>query len=326
MKHNFIRIICNLVFITIVLLLTGSMSAASNAVPAPRIDLPASATTTEPDRVISPTAPAFGTTSPQSQAIAFAGDQSRAMPGPEDEVRLIVLLTDEPLAAYIDRVFPRSRPLDAADLASTRRYADQLATAHQAVLSQIAQRGIQVKVNREFSYLVNGLALSVKLRDWQRLQELPQVKAVQLDNEAQADLSDSVPLIGAPGVWSLHDNNGHSVNGQGLRVAIIDTGIDYTHPDLGNGFGSGHRVIGGYDFVNNDTDPMDDNGHGTHVAGIVAANGSVVGVAPGASLLAYKALDANGSGSFSNIIAAIERAVDPDGNPATPDAATRTMH
>jgi subtilisin family serine protease len=317
MKHNFVRIYCGLAAIAISLLLAGSISAASNAAPAPT---PAA----WPDRLTSSTPdspPSWNTSTTKSNQVVIANDQSRAVPNPDDEVHLIVLLADEPLAAYLHRSVSPAQPWSAATLAATQRYSDQLAAAHRAVLAQIAQRGIPVKVNREFSYLVNGLALSARMRDWPRLKELPQVKAVQLDDKVHADLSDSVPLIGAPQVWSLHDGNGHSVNGQGLRVAIIDTGIDYTHPDLGNGFGPSHRVIGGYDFVNNDNDPMDDNGHGTHVAGIVAANGGVVGVAPGANLLAYKALDANGSGSFSNVIAAIERATDPDGNPATADAA-----
>ena len=103
----------------------------------------------------------------------------------------------------------------------------------------------------------------------------------------------------------------------GVTVAIIDTGIDYTHPALGGGFGPGFKVIGGWDFVNNDADPMDDAGHGTHVAGIVAGQSDdFTGVAPDASLIAYKVLGANGSGSESNVIAAIERAADPnqDGN------------
>lgn len=74
----------------------------------------------------------------------------------------------------------------------------------------------------------------------------------------------------------------------------------------------GHCVAG-WDFVNNDADPFDDNGHGTHVAGTIAAadNGSgVVGVAPEATLYALKVLDQSGSGVFSNVIAAVQLAVD----------------
>ena len=86
-------------------------------------------------------------------------------------------------------------------------------------------------------------------------------------------------------------------------MAIVDTGIDYTHPDLSSNY------VGGYDFVNNDTDPMDDHNHGTHVAGTVAAkdNGAgVIGVAPNAMLYGIKVLSATGSGYWSDIIAGIQ--------------------
>ncbi len=109
--------------------------------------------------------------------------------------------------------------------------------------------------------------------------------------------------------------------GTGVRIAVIDTGVNYAHPDLGSCLGTSCKVIGGFDFVNGDADPMDDHGHGTRVAGITAANGVVKGVAPDARILAYKVLDANGSGYTSAIIAALETAVDPDGNPATDDGA-----
>lgn len=94
--------------------------------------------------------------------------------------------------------------------------------------------------------------------------------------------------------------------GAGVRVGIIDSGIDYTHPDLSPNY------AGGWDFINNDGDPRDDYGHGTMVAGIVGAadNGTgVVGVAPGASLYAYKVFDDSGNGSYSDVIAALNRAI-----------------
>jgi len=96
--------------------------------------------------------------------------------------------------------------------------------------------------------------------------------------------------------------------GAGIKVAILDTGIDYTHEDLAANY------QGGYDFVFNDSDPYDDSyfGHGTHVAGIVAAaeNGvGVIGVAPEADLLAVKVLDGGGFGRVDWIIAGIEWAV-----------------
>ncbi|MEK6872163.1 MAG: S8 family serine peptidase, partial [Nanoarchaeota archaeon] len=104
------------------------------------------------------------------------------------------------------------------------------------------------------------------------------------------------------------------LTGKGIKIGIIDTGVDYTHKDLGGCFGNNCKVAGGYDFINNDDDPMDDHGHGTHVAAIAGGNGVLKGVAPDAQIYAYKVLDAIGSGSFSNVIAAIERSVDLNNN------------
>ena len=94
--------------------------------------------------------------------------------------------------------------------------------------------------------------------------------------------------------------------GYGVNVAVIDSGCDYNHPD------GAVNYVGGWDFVNNDNDPMDDNGHGTHVSGTVAAkddNVGVVGVAPLASLYCLKVLNSSGSGAWSDIIAALQWAV-----------------
>jgi len=93
----------------------------------------------------------------------------------------------------------------------------------------------------------------------------------------------------------------YGYTGSGYTVAVIDTGVDYTHPAFQG------RYVGGWDFVANDADPMDENGHGTHVAGIIAANhSSLVGVAPGANIAALRVLDASGSGSFSNVQRALQ--------------------
>lgn len=102
-------------------------------------------------------------------------------------------------------------------------------------------------------------------------------------------------LIGLPSV-----QQNYPFRGNGYSVAVIDTGIDYRHSALGGGWGT--RVIAGYDFVNNDGDPMDDNGHGTHVAGIIgSSNATYAGVAPGVNLIALKVLGANGSGTFGDV-------------------------
>ncbi len=94
-----------------------------------------------------------------------------------------------------------------------------------------------------------------------------------------------------------------SIAGASVKVAVIDTGIDYTHPDLAAAY------AGGYDFVNGDNDPLDDQGHGTHVAGTITAldNGAgLIGVAPKVQLYAVKVLDSAGSGTSSNVAAGID--------------------
>lgn len=96
--------------------------------------------------------------------------------------------------------------------------------------------------------------------------------------------------------------------GEGSLVAIIDTGVDYNHPELQG------QIVKGLDFANNDDDPIDDNGHGTHLAGTVVSqwnNGiGIAGVAPSAKVLAIKVLDAEGSGYLSDVSEAIRYAVD----------------
>jgi len=109
------------------------------------------------------------------------------------------------------------------------------------------------------------------------------------------------------GITKIGANTLHPTNkGSGIRIAVIDTGINKGHVDLVNNY------VTGWDFVNKDSDPTDDNGHGTHCSGIIAAeiNGkAVVGVAPEADLYAYKVLNSQGSGTISNIIAGIQAAV-----------------
>jgi subtilisin family serine protease len=277
-----------------------------------------------------------------------------------------------------------------------------------------------------------GFSAKLDSNDLQKLESDSNVEAIYYDLPVHIALQDSVPLIRANDTWDLQVS-GTNLTGKGQTVCIIDTGVDYTHPDLGNctpqqltlngtaenlttpvesdhpynnsfdytwkinktnytkigvhfvnlslenstgasdstdrviiynsnmseiaqyrnfngpltdfwvpysdgdtiyvrlatdgsvssyGFyidqirngttnttydwSACTKVIEGWDFVNNDGDPMDDNNHGTHVAGIVAANGTLKGVAPDASIIAGKVMDSSGSGLGSNLIAGIE--------------------
>jgi len=306
-----------------------------------------------------------------------------------------------------------------------------------------ANQNSDIEVLDEYNDVFNGIALDISDSEAKELEELDEVERVYPNYEVHANLMDSVPLINADKLWQL-DIDGNNceetgkpcLTGEGVTIAIIDTGIDYTHPDLSGIFcteksycdGDGYcgdgvidtclgeecdcggdgvcseeptaenprgeldgktcsdmrtnpseqigalscyppdssfacrfnaeqcgqvappdnippdninliyegltpanadsygnvrveidlgeqincKVIGGYDFINRDNDPMDDMGHGTHVAATAAGNGILKGVAPDAKLVAYKVLDNYGSGSSGGIIAAIERSVDPN--------------
>lgn len=172
-------------------------------------------------------------------------------------------------------------------------------------------------IRHEYFSVFFGAAIEAPPATWAAIRSLDYVVAIHPDRIVRAYATDE-PVDARPRV----NAQGLGARGAGTVVAIIDTGIDYRHPALGGGYGPGFKVIGGHDFVNGDEDPIDDQGHGTHVAGTVAANApDLIGVAPDARLLAYKVLDASGYGSSSDIIAAVEASVDPNGDGDRSDAA-----
>ncbi|MFZ5817855.1 MAG: S8 family serine peptidase, partial [Bacillota bacterium] len=142
----------------------------------------------------------------------------------------------------------------------------------------------------------------------------PEVVHIEHDAEVRVQMATASHWFGAAkarqdfAVTGDGDGSPGGYSPQDVVVAVIDTGIDAGHVDL-----SGGKVIAWQDFVNGRTDPYDDNGHGTHVAGIVAGTGTGAGayrgVAPGAALIGLKVLDGNGSGSLSNVTAAVDWAV-----------------
>ncbi|MDI4707135.1 S8 family serine peptidase, partial [Pseudoalteromonas shioyasakiensis] len=109
------------------------------------------------------------------------------------------------------------------------------------------------------------------------------------------------------------DLNDTEYTGKGVKVGVVDTGIDYNHPDLSNNYKAG------YDLVDLDDDPMEtlkEEGiptiHGSHVAGIIAADGDLKGVAPDAEIYSYRALGPGGAGTSVQVLAAMEQAVKDD--------------
>lgn len=128
------------------------------------------------------------------------------------------------------------------------------------------------------------------------------VQFFENQSDFQTYLDKSGPYIGTKTA------NESGFDGTGITIAVIDTGVDYNHPDL-FGFGDQGKVIGGYDFIDKDSTPIDTNGHGTEVAGIIAADGQLKGIAPKSKILAYRVSDDGNSVSSDLIIKAIERAI-----------------
>ncbi len=116
-------------------------------------------------------------------------------------------------------------------------------------------------------------------------------------------LDRSVPFVGGD-IPRLE-----GIDGNGIKIAVIDTGVDFNHPDL-LGWGPDGKVIGGYNFIQEGELPLDTNGHGTQVAGIIAADGQLVGVAPKAKILAYKVSENGEAVSSDLIIKAIDKSIE----------------
>ncbi|MHB1050963.1 MAG: S8 family serine peptidase [Bacteroidota bacterium] len=187
-----------------------------------------------------------------------------------------------------------------------RRLKGMYSTAASVLTKQALVATVRsARIEKEFETVFSGFSVTVDKGDIHVISSLPGVKNIYPDLRINAT---PVSMNNAPADQTHTTSTAASA--QGIRIGIIDTGIDYLHESLGGGYGEGFQVAGGYDFVNNDPDPMDDNGHGTHVAGIIGGNSSAIsGLAKDAQLFAYKVLDKNGGGYSSTVLAALERAV-----------------
>ncbi len=220
-----------------------------------------------------------------------------------------------------------------------KAYVNSLLQAQAPLVDQI--KAHQGTVLGQYTKAYNGVLTVIPGTQLQALRNLAGIKAIHRAPENTIDLQNSVPLIRANQVWTAAPQG---YTGTGVRVAIIDTGIDYTHEAFGGtgGYATNNpdivepgsfptaKVIGGYDFAGTaynadtnpipvpDADPLDEVDHGTHVASTVAGmevmDGSNVlvgsGVAPDASLYALKVFGAQGTTNL--VINALEWAVDPN--------------
>jgi len=174
----------------------------------------------------------------------------------------------------------------------------------------IKQNHPKIKIRQEYETVFKGFSVEGTKKDLQLLLNEPYIEHASPVSTYEPHIEESVPFIGGQTIRGYFDEKDERLTGKGIKIAVIDTGIDYHHPDL-------HRNYkGGYDVVDGDDDPMESLGssrgatiHGTHVSGIIAANGKLTGMAPDASIMVYRALGPNGVGTSEQVIAAIEKAV-----------------
>jgi subtilisin family serine protease len=299
---------------------------------------------------------------PQRQRPDFSGIQVQRPPhlnraAPSGSTSVVIELADEPTTVLFARASAGGQSLQSATSAAQSQLA-RIERAQQQLLAPLARLGARVLYRNQRVY--NGIATLVDRGKLGELAQLPGVKTIRPLIAKQLDLSSSVPLIGAPQLWN---SGGPNLTGQGIKIGIIDTGIDYIHTGFrGSGLQADYdrnntkvitetpslfptaKVAGGRDFVGDDydgsnipqpdPDPMDCNGHGSHVAGIAAGNGVNAngtaytgpysstlnfdnfrvgpGVAPRATLYALRVFGCDGSTIVTD--QAIEWAVDPNGD------------
>ncbi|HHY2672855.1 S8 family serine peptidase [Bacillus toyonensis] len=225
------------------------------------------------------------------------------------EISVIVELQHAPLAS-------QSNIQHAPDLQNNnaQSYHAQLKKAQEDTTKKIKEKAPKATIKETYSTLFSGFSISIPGDQITALASLPEVKAIypnltyKLHETSKSPANQETPniggpTVGAPEAWNLKDSTGKPLDGKGMKVAIIDSGVDYTHPDLKANY------IGGYDTVDEDNDPMDGNVHGTHVAGIIAGNGKIKGIAPNASILAYRVMNDGGTGTTEDIIQGIEHAI-----------------
>lgn len=180
----------------------------------------------------------------------------------------------------------------------SRRISESARRARRDMYKKSAEK-IGARIIHNYGRLKNKIVLEIPEDKIENLAELPQLRSIKEDPPVRALLEDSVYQIKADYGW---DN---AITGQGVKVCVVDTGVDHTHPDLAN------KVIAQYDSTGETTDAMDDNGHGTHVAGIIASEGLVYrGVSYDASIMAAKVLDYSGNGHASDVILGINWCVE----------------
>lgn len=257
------------------------------------------------------------------------------------KVDVIVQFSEAPVALAKGKKMVKQQTFSAADETSVK---SNIQKQHEAFDTFVKKNNISVTKGPSYDTVLNGMALTMKASDVEALLEVPGIVSIEKNHEVHAletpdseeekvtpHMDQTVPHLDIPELWD------RGITGEGVKVAVLDTGIDYDHPDLKDVYKGGENFVehdGTYTTVREDDDPYEtypseraegvpefnDDGssfytsHGTHVAGTIAAQGNneygIKGIAPDIELYAYRVLGAYGSGTMAGIIEAIEASVD----------------
>ncbi|MBQ2326257.1 MAG: S8 family serine peptidase, partial [Clostridia bacterium] len=265
----------------------------------------------------------------ESGMVGFNGEY--ALDEDEEQVSVIVELQSQP-AALVEAI----AEVNGEKLNETTAQLEAKAEADMDALIE-ALEGIDYEITTEYDTAFNGVAVTVPAYAVEMLAHLPNVFAVYpnevYENVTGADEAEDF----IEGMGDSHeyysDVPSLGLTGKGVTVGIIDTGVDYKHPDLSDSFGSTRPsgepldeadlidgVFYGRNYIEGNghdvNDPWDDQGHGTHVAGTVTASNhneggiSALGMAPDATIISYKVINAADSCSLEDVVAAMEDAVE----------------
>ena len=259
----------------------------------------------------------------------------------DKKVDVIVQLTEVPVAFEKGKNIIQGKSLSSAKSTNLKKKVISEQARFEKLLKM---EKISFKKGFTYNQAFNGMSLTVKADDIEKLANIKGVVSVHPVEEVHAlevnnddtmtpNMVDSVPHLDIPALWEK------GVEGEGVKVAVLDTGIDYEHPDLKDVYKGGYNFIphnSDYARDRADDDPYETTpedkpehmpeflptgqsfytSHGTHVAGTIAAQGTtehgIKGIAPKVELYAYRVLGAYGSGATDGIMAAIEKSIEED--------------
>ncbi|OHR66201.1 hypothetical protein HMPREF3291_12045 [Bacillus sp. HMSC76G11] len=258
----------------------------------------------------------------------------------DEEVSVIVQFHSKPSkVAFLDAEVKGKKLMKENAQAQVEKEHKTFKEDVQKYISSVNGKKASPKITRSYKTAFNGVAMKLPASQVEDLTKSAAVKAVfknqtytvdpiqkNLPQDVEREITTSVESLPFLKVDKLHDEG---ITGEGIKVGVLDTGIDYNHPDLKDAY------KGGYDFVDNDADPMEATyedwknskqpefqggssyytSHGTHVSGTIAGQNandsevSVKGVAPDSDLYSYRVLGPYGSGTTETVLAGIDQAV-----------------